>query len=326
MKNKIINTIAIIFLILVVVATIIVVIFVDNSPAKKDNDTRTAIETVDKTVKAEFNKLYVGGGAIYFSEDTVSEYKSIDVKSPTLKQNVFTLSWQNPTSEWATDKDVSDYVAYTTFKNKATLKCLQGFSEPIILTSEDARGNATLTTIHFVKSNEDYGAILRAPVSDALSTLGKTKALKMVSLSDNTIMTQGKEAYRSSFVSILGNNPNIDGYANGVGTLTPTNETYSFTLEINPEFKQALITAGVATLFSSLSIEVNNPNLWFNAESLCDILDVEYSSQNVDNIVSALESINLEYQFEILSTKTTEYGTQFGHLLINVPSEIVIFS
>ena len=46
------------------------------------------------------------------------------------------LAWKNPNSEWATGKDVNDYVTVTPSTNgeQAVLACLQDFGEPLILT------------------------------------------------------------------------------------------------------------------------------------------------------------------------------------------------
>lgn len=47
---------------------------------------------------------------------------------------IYSCYWQNPDSEWATGKDISDYYTVTsTGVNTANAECLQAFGEPIII-------------------------------------------------------------------------------------------------------------------------------------------------------------------------------------------------
>ena len=64
--------------------------------------------------------------ATVYDEDSSSDGIPQDV--------IYTAEWQNPSSEWATGKDISDYYTVTsTGVNTATATCLQAFGEPIVI-------------------------------------------------------------------------------------------------------------------------------------------------------------------------------------------------
>lgn len=66
--------------------------------------------------------------ATVYDEDSSSDGIPQDV--------IYTAEWQNPSSEWATGKDIADYYTVTsTGVNTATATCLQAFGEPIVITA-----------------------------------------------------------------------------------------------------------------------------------------------------------------------------------------------
>ena len=76
-----------------------------------------------------------------------------------IPQNVnFSAAWENPSSAWASGKDIADYYSVTsTGINTATGACLQAFGEPIIITATAAFNEDAYTTweANYVKRVEE---------------------------------------------------------------------------------------------------------------------------------------------------------------------------
>lgn len=74
----------------------------------------------------------------------------------------WSINWENPASEWATGKTLSDYIEFTTDGYKATVKALQAFGERAIISATWGEGNEAYTLTKSV----DYAAKFRYELSD----------------------------------------------------------------------------------------------------------------------------------------------------------------
>ena len=95
--------------------------------------------------------------------DSVTVNATIAPADTQLKSFVYTAEWVNPSSEWATGKNVSDYFTVTQVTEnslQATLQCLQPFGEQIKVegtaTSLDGKSASAECTIDFAKRLVDF--------------------------------------------------------------------------------------------------------------------------------------------------------------------------
>lgn len=90
-------------------------------------------------------------------EATVSVSAAVTPENAKVKSSVWTVNWANAQSDWAHDKDITDYLALTSDGLNATLECLQPFGEQITLgvTVTDMLDNSksATTTVDYMKRN-----------------------------------------------------------------------------------------------------------------------------------------------------------------------------
>lgn len=97
---------------------------------------------------------------------TVSVNATITPENATVKSSQWTVNWVNANSDWATDKDITDYLTLTSDGLNTTLECLQPFGEQITLgvTVTDVRDNAktATTTVDYMKRNTFQSVLYKA--------------------------------------------------------------------------------------------------------------------------------------------------------------------
>ena len=88
---------------------------------------------------------------------SVTVNATVTPENATVKNTEWNVSWVNATGDWATNKDISDYLTVTSDGLNATLECLQPFGEQITLgvTVTDIRDNTktAATTVDYMKRN-----------------------------------------------------------------------------------------------------------------------------------------------------------------------------
>ena len=103
-----------------------------------------------------------------------SEYSSISVEAVVLPANAsdksvnWSVTFADPSSDWATGKAVADYLTVTPASSgsaKATIKCLQPFGEQIIVTvssvsNPTAKASCTIDFLHRIKLSVFNGELI----------------------------------------------------------------------------------------------------------------------------------------------------------------------
>lgn len=88
---------------------------------------------------------------------TVNVNATVTPENAKVKSSEWTVNWANANSDWATDKDITEYLTLTSDGLNATLECLQPFGEQITLSVKvtDLMNNSksATTTVDYMKRN-----------------------------------------------------------------------------------------------------------------------------------------------------------------------------
>ena len=132
--------------------------------------------------------------ATVYDEDSSSDGIPQDV--------IYTAEWQNPSSDWATGKDIADYYTVTsTGVNTATATCLQAFGEPIVITATSYFNEDAYCTweANYVKR------VTNITLSSMYNSFGFEENIGQdVSISYGTGTLTGKVTFTSFYISDMG--------------------------------------------------------------------------------------------------------------------------
>lgn len=243
----------------------------------------------------------------------------------------WTVEWGNPSSVWATDKTVTDYVTITPTSDgalTANVECLQEFGEQIIVTvtsrsNSSIKGTCTVdyaqkyvgtsTSIYFTSSSDyNQGGIVTNITDDIITTVN----VPLVAQTGYNTNTAPKQAIRYS--SSLSDTYTI--------AFDDTTVDFKYYIKLNPEFvadlkeKSFLLNGTFAedwTLFDETSCNVSEADAeGFNStkeycvidyfRALCSSLSSGVApevycinSSNLNQFIEAAQGYISSYHYEI---------------------------
>lgn len=142
------------FLVALVIAGATLGVCLGTKKNVKENTSPLVISTIDSENTGVFLSV---GEAVASADGTTSQTLTATVspaESATLPFN-WTVGFKNPSSAWASGKNVTDYVTVTKDSSnqlKATVKCIKAFSEQIIVSIGSDYSNASAScTVDYIK-------------------------------------------------------------------------------------------------------------------------------------------------------------------------------
>ncbi|MBO5328606.1 MAG: hypothetical protein J6B04_05495 [Clostridia bacterium] len=201
--------------------------------------------------------------------DTVNKAENAYVITATVgpeyasdKSLSWAIAWNDASSEWATDKNVEDYVSFNVTNDvTATVECLQAFGEQIVIicTANGSNANAPLSTTCTLDYLQRIKSVELVPQNFVLNEYG--------SLNDAvTINDEG-----DGNVFLFNTTTTYDPY-----TVSATNAAYSNTTVIFTENVRTAIADAVTALNEQYGF-----NVMFSYHAEYDSNDVDAVSANM---------------------------------------------
>lgn len=224
----------------VIVAVLFVLLFATTimlAGCDQTTDKESAFEPIVATVHNSGQMKLTS--EVSASDNSVTVTAILDPKESTETELNWSLTWRNSASEWASGKEVGDYVTVSANGLSATLSCLQPFGEQMILTASTTYGVSNYATVDFEKRLDDIKIILKRDGS----------------ILDSVLYSQFADTTYSSdyFSSANGDlNINVDG----------TSDAHVYSVEVEGVFLIALsilriiITIRLVNLISSKRIRM----------------------------------------------------------------------
>lgn len=183
------------------------------------------------------------------SSDSISVTATVKPDTSSDKSVLWSIAFINPSSEWASGKNVSDYVNYTTSGEgniTATVTCLQAFGEQIILTATananpEATANVVIDYVKRVVAYDFKTTYNGSSFGDNTNiTNNISEAMDNIVFDLPVAKTQGySDNYMAGWTSSL-------NYEFGTGTITPTLSGS----KIEIKYSSALISAATSSGFT----------------------------------------------------------------------------
>lgn len=240
----------------VIVAVLFVLLFATTimlAGCDQTTDKESAFEPIVATVHNSGQMKLTS--EVSASDNSVTVTAILDPKESTETELNWSLTWRNSASEWASGKEVGDYVTVSANGLSATLSCLQPFGEQMILTASTTYGVSNYATVDFEKRLDDIKIILKRDGS----------------ILDSVLYSQFADTTYSSdyFSSANGDlNINVDG----------TSDAHVYSVEVEGVFSDC-------TLDSS-----DNHHYSFSEPDLFETDSYVTLNENIDKIMSDLES------------------------------------
>ncbi len=213
------------------------------------------------------------------------------------KKVTYTAAWSNPSSSWATGKNVSDYVTITQETDgalKATLTCKQAFGEKIVVTCKSqANTSATATAdLHYKQRTTGY--------SLKITGLGNT-----LNLATTGTKTAG---FKANFNQTAGSTFAVTVNKSEVYTKENTDSVTKVVITPTSGFTSAITGAGLsASTVTAQTITLNS-----SSGTLAGFLDSTFgtgiyasSASNRNKLINALKGFTaVAYNIEIYNGST----------------------
>lgn len=212
----------------------------------------------------------------------------------TVKAVDWTIEFQNPASEWATGKTVTDYVSFSSKGDlTATVACSQAFGEPIIVSAVSKDDPAVKATCKCDYQKQIIGVDLE------MNSIEGTDAYHNISTNASIGSNLGKIFF----------NENLYGYSikprfNNIGTIQPNAIFDSMTLSIPDEAITELAKEGFTLTTSAQNGIITNwekKSIRFGEETLLALFGSDAAS-NRSTLVKALKALNGRYSNLIRAT------------------------
>ena len=179
--------------------------------AEEDTDSGMVVTPSGEGTFLSLNVSALSDETATDEKESETGIKTLTVEfNPTIatdKRVTWSIGFANPSSTWASGKDVNDYVTFTPEENNgpsATLECKQAFGEQIIVTVTSMENSAATdtATVDYARRITDFALSIRTGISnwDTFINFGQSELLiDFAPVSFDEAMT-GSEYYDGSSV------------------------------------------------------------------------------------------------------------------------------
>lgn len=188
----------------------------------------------------------------------------------TNKEVDWAIAFKNPSSEWATGKDISDYVTVTPTSDgalTATVTCKAAFGEQIELTvtSRSNPGAYAVASVDYAKRLQSASVTVSGNENYIFDASASAVTIKLFGLEQAKNFTLGTIAYVPEPTD--GQSVSAKTFTRGLGTISPEDSsvTVSYRIVASDELKAAY--AGTA----SGSVEISAPTEYTILEALFNV-------------------------------------------------------
>ena len=257
-------------------------------PAEEDTDSGMVVTPSGEGTFLSLNVSTLSEETAASENEEESDIKTLTVEfNPTIatdKRVTWSIGFANPSSAWASGKDVNDYVTLTPEENNgpsATLECKQAFGEQIIVTvtSMDNSAATDTATVDYARRVTDFALSIRTGESNwgTFINFGQSELLiDFAPVSFDEAMTgseyyDGSSVWASQFTYAYLDNVTIDSDDENdpLYTVADSSEKHSaqfsdYTIKDNMLFENKVNSDYVGRIQSEVTLNSEVKDIFYN--------------------------------------------------------------